>query len=366
MEVMDADELGALLEECRSGMRGERVAPTFMEICGYPHLEHVSSNVLAHFLDPQGGHGLGTLFLESLLDAMGKDWSDDDLGDVAIVREATVSTGGRIDLTITTNNLLIGIENKLFAGIQNPLGAYAEGLRQKAKTDDLELVLALLSLFSEETVGAGHPAFFHLTHRDFMNKVLDRLGPRGPQADAKSVMMVFDYAESMERLHEGSMMDENVLQVFREHEESLNDLLDHVGELQQDMRHKVKRVGSMVQHGSLKENTEQWFHRQRPKLFDVLVHDVNLTPDLRMAIDARLTPKGWAISIFRRGGPTQDLEEWLRERGVSVGREAPRGRLLPGGKTRFDYHEEKGVADRLTAFFEEVGRATGSASVTSR
>ena len=56
-----------LLDEFE-GLPGRISRPqTFMEIGGYPHYENVCSNFLAFFFDPEGPHGLSSLFLDALV-----------------------------------------------------------------------------------------------------------------------------------------------------------------------------------------------------------------------------------------------------------------------------------------------------------
>lgn len=63
------DTQAAALLDAFGRLKGRTNRPqTFMEIAGYPHYENACSNFLAFFFDPEGPHGLGNLFLHSLMD----------------------------------------------------------------------------------------------------------------------------------------------------------------------------------------------------------------------------------------------------------------------------------------------------------
>ena len=122
----DADAAQTLLDEFSKQVppRPER-PPTLMEISGYPHYENVCSNILAFFLDPGNPHGLGTLFLDALVQAGGIGEQGGEIGvNIQIRREETTRKGNRIDILIQSESHAIVIENKIFHEIGNPFEDY--------------------------------------------------------------------------------------------------------------------------------------------------------------------------------------------------------------------------------------------------
>ena len=90
--------------------------PTFMEIAGYPHFENVCSNILAFYLQPMNEHGFGTLFLDVLSTLINEGIAIDGQG-VDVRREEITGNRKRLDLVIESDNYIIGIENKIYAGL---------------------------------------------------------------------------------------------------------------------------------------------------------------------------------------------------------------------------------------------------------
>lgn len=87
---------------------------TIPVIFGRTHDENFISDYLAYVLDPQK-NGIGTGPLEALLDLCAKGRIDEPL-DNAIIRREYPLMGGRLDLLIQIgDNLVIGIENKIFS-----------------------------------------------------------------------------------------------------------------------------------------------------------------------------------------------------------------------------------------------------------
>ena len=111
----------ALLDEFRKVPRRVERPQTFMEIAGYPHYENVCSTFLAFFLKPEGPHGLGSLFLDALMDSVGMADGEEGLGgNVTVEREVGTKKGNRLDILIMPDPHAVLIENKIFAAVANP------------------------------------------------------------------------------------------------------------------------------------------------------------------------------------------------------------------------------------------------------
>lgn len=110
-----------------------------VELYGAPRLnafslfnpgENTISRIVQDILDPLGSHGQGSLFLNSLLVALGQERVDHG-APIQARREVRTSEGRRIDLVIETPTVLLGIENKPWAAQQpRQLADYLDALRQ--------------------------------------------------------------------------------------------------------------------------------------------------------------------------------------------------------------------------------------------
>lgn len=120
-----------------------------IELYGAPRLnsfvlfdpnENTLSRLVADLLDPQGTHGQGTVFLNAFLTSLRLPRVGPN-DPVRVRREAPTAEGRRIDLVIETPRLLLGIENKPWAG-QRPtqLRDYLDALNSWARARKVALV----------------------------------------------------------------------------------------------------------------------------------------------------------------------------------------------------------------------------------
>ena len=90
------------------------IEPTFLDISGFPHYENVCSNILQFFFQTNEAHGMGDLFIQSLLKTAGENISNTIIVN-EVFREQPTPSGKRLDIVITTDDYVVGIENKIYA-----------------------------------------------------------------------------------------------------------------------------------------------------------------------------------------------------------------------------------------------------------
>ncbi|MCP9762975.1 PD-(D/E)XK nuclease family protein [Lacihabitans soyangensis] len=137
--------------------------PNLLEIARVSHKELTVSNLYAYFLNKSESHGLGSLFLDSLIELL--PTNSFVIGDepIRIEREVyTFGTGKFIDVVITDGNQVIVIENKVYATLYNDLEAYKSHFKVK------NLVGIVLSSRKEQNTGG----FEAITHKEWLTKIL--------------------------------------------------------------------------------------------------------------------------------------------------------------------------------------------------
>lgn len=170
---MNIQTYSELITQFKSFSALQDVEQTFLEITGYPYFENVASNILEFFFDPEREHGLDTLFIEAILDTISQEWVLGDLENVSVEREAVTQSNYRLDLIIFTETFVIGIENKLFAAVDNDFSIYKRHLEYKL--GDRRLISILLSLFPVRPSPSLH-GFIPITYDDFFIRLLPRIG----------------------------------------------------------------------------------------------------------------------------------------------------------------------------------------------
>ena len=128
-------------EESRK--RGERF--NVFEMLGVAHYELTHSKIIAGFLNPQGSHGQGDLFLRLFLQTIeNKDEINIDTSKAKVYTEYGIGVKGRLDIFIDNGSYGFIIENKVYAG---------DGEEQLKRYND----------FAKEKYGEGNYIIYYLT-----------------------------------------------------------------------------------------------------------------------------------------------------------------------------------------------------------
>lgn len=297
-EAIRIEDFKKLLDEFKKLPDHVERPPTFMEIAGYPHYENVCSNILAFFMDPNESHGFGPLILDAL--ARVSDIAAADrggIGNVSIEREVITDSGNRIDILIESDERAILIENKIYANVSNPFGDYANFLNRRTP-EGLAKHKLLLTLYPTDE--GSNWGFTNLTYTNFVQEIRKLLGVYTSNADVRHLTLFLDFLNTLENLQKGSRMNSEFVKLLSEQTDAAENLFMKLTEFRKELRKKVQELGALLdvrEH----QNVEQWFWRERTKLFDTLVHDIRVSDDLLVLIDAAISPRGWEIDIFVRG-----------------------------------------------------------------
>ncbi|WP_456401434.1 PDDEXK-like family protein [Persephonella sp.] len=139
--------------------------------------ENKISDLIKILLESDGIHGQGTLFLEILVKKI-QEFKDKDIiidfSKVEIEREKTTDNNRRIDLLIKSDNFVIGIENKPWAGEQeNQVEDYFNYLRELSESKDFLLIYLhgfgeKPRSISKETVEKNSDKFLFTSYTKFL------------------------------------------------------------------------------------------------------------------------------------------------------------------------------------------------------
>lgn len=139
----------AKVAQQESRLRGEQF--NIFHACGVNHYETTHSAIIAEFLNPQGCHGQGDVYLKEFLDIVGKNGTLPvfDTSTASVFTEYVVPNG-RLDILITnTKNQAVIIENKIYAGDQcEQLKRYDEFAAEKYHAGNYAILY--LTLWGDE------------------------------------------------------------------------------------------------------------------------------------------------------------------------------------------------------------------------
>ena len=274
-------------------------APTTLELSGYPHLENVYSNILAFFLDPGREHGFGPLFLESLL-SVAEDEAIQGGEEIEVNREEITGTGNKIDLVISTDTLIVGIENKIFQELDNDLKDYGKHLDQKANGRRVCKILLGLNLPNKPKDEQKLSGFKPITYEAYFDEVLRRIGPVLIGSNDRYLRFLLEVIETVNHLTEGSAMNLEMLAFFQNHEKDVESLLGEVKTLKKDMRNQVTNLRGVLDISDLQDRNRPIQvkpYREDDKLFDSLEHYRKIEENFDPFTKTVLSLEGWRVEV---------------------------------------------------------------------
>src|SRR5688572_2107064 len=184
---MDLNEIKSFLE--KGIIKVKQKETTFLDIAGFPHYENVISNIYAYFFNPNQKHGLGSLFLDSLLELVDKNFI---FNSPKVFREFTTQKGGRIDLVISDQDKedkkVLIIENKMYHFLNNDLKDYYDSF------PDMKRRGVLLTI---NPVASYHDKFVNVTHQALLNKVFENLGPLILSIPEQSIFILKEFSKNL-------------------------------------------------------------------------------------------------------------------------------------------------------------------------
>lgn len=217
---------------------------TFLEIANQPHYENVISSIYAFYFDPEEEHGLGDLFINSLVRCMNRKHESEWLAnftDFGIYTEYPTKNG-RIDILLKNDDVAIIIENKIYHHFNNDLGEYSEYIQRQVNSDDgvYGLVLGL------KEINSNQDNFVSLTHKEFLNEVLQNIGEYLLEASDKYVTFLKDFYQNIINLSEKTMKN-NELEFYLTHQEKITDLVKLKRHYKDYIKSEVNKVCGMIE-----------------------------------------------------------------------------------------------------------------------
>ena len=276
-------------------------------ICGFPHYERVISNVLAFFLDNQREHGLGNLFIDTLLSFCGH--KDLDLN-YRVETETPTDKGKFIDIDIIGDEYRIIIENKINASLYNDLNEYFKFASKNGRT-----VIAFVLSLKPLDPGINKKYTF-ITYEKLFKELRRRMGEYVVGANQNYLSLFFDLVKNIDNLQGRDSMDYEFIKFVKENQDAVNLMNEKIKSLQYEMRKTVKSVNSLVEDAISSKKIRQWPWRVLPYLEDTAVTDIDFG-NVGIGIDSILNLTGWHFGVFiRRANEEFDLETFLKNRSI--------------------------------------------------
>jgi len=295
---------------------------TFMQVTGYPHFENVCSNILAFFFDPKEEHNLNNLFIRSLLETAGEEMIS-NVDTVVIEREFCTSNNNRLDITIKSNSILVGIENKLYSKVYNDLHDYKNECKRLANREGLRCYMIILSLIDEKAISATN-GYFNVTYDMFIEKIRKNIGDYINDANNTWVIYLKDFMKTISSLYgRDNNMNTQLLEFIRKNSEEVDKFYMEINELKKQMKSKTKQLKNLfddqLNEYTKKMNITSWCFNNERYLTSSHVIDIEKIDGQKLTVETFIDSFGWHISYFIRTEMKEKkrvLEDQLNKLGV--------------------------------------------------
>jgi hypothetical protein len=133
---------------------------------------------------------------------------------IDVETERVTSNGNRLDLLIETENFIIGIENKIYHGLLNPLSDYSDLIKReenkKEKKSSYKLVLSL-NRIKDPIIEKNE--FINITHLDLVSKVGEYIGAYLVEANSDYLLFLKNYIINIKNMS-GQVKDNDKISHF--------------------------------------------------------------------------------------------------------------------------------------------------------
>ncbi len=187
--------------------------PTFMDLCqmGGDRFEERCSQILSFYFNPDAPHNLRGLLLKSLFDAAKIDIPY-SVRSVRTLTEEMASDGKFIDITVVGENFVIAIENKIGAGLYNPLDSYADYINANYKDKEYQIFIVLsarIIVDSAEIKKMEENHYKYVNYSSLFNAIKSNIGFYAVDADQSYLTFLFDFIRTIEKRFYNTNMELN-------------------------------------------------------------------------------------------------------------------------------------------------------------
>lgn len=288
---------------------------TFMEISGYPHYENVCSNILSFYLNSKEEHKMKDIVLKTLLKIVKKKEVaikiDVNLSNMNVFREYITEDGNRIDIVLQNDEIAIGIENKVMAGVYNDLKDYANTI-EKINNNAVKV---LLSLHDESSIAKANE-FINITYNEFFDELKINLMD---YEDIKNKWYIYliEFIKTLEGVKLEKDMEEEINEWVKNHQEDINHFYELLNLAQNNMNKKLNEYGKTLEEKVAGEYKVKYWNDN-----DIKGGAFILLGNLGCNLDAFLTINGWSLglNLWRKSNQTK-IKQALRENQFEIIRE---------------------------------------------
>ena len=272
----------------------EKIKPeekTLFEVSGISHHENVISNILAFYFNPKEEHKLNDLLICSLLKVAKrknkKISTDIDTLHFNVYREYKTLKGNRIDILLENDEIVMGIENKIYASLYNDLDDYSKTLDEINKRSIK--ILLTLNKIDEKFIKSG---FINITYHEFLFELSNDL-KKYKDINNKWYIYLNDFINNMERIEVNNKMENEINDWINKHKREIKDFYKLLNTAQNN-------INKQIQNYEIKFN-EKTKNKEKIKHYlcgTEVANTAYIVFDFGCNLDVKLNTEKWRIGIY--------------------------------------------------------------------
>ena len=226
-QIAEWEELLQKAEELFSLLGTQQNPTTIIEAVGYETKETFCSALLAFFFKSQESHKLSDLFVYSLLEVVKDKTNDDNIETDEFINsyaktEYTTEAGNRIDILITTDKYIIGIENKIYAAAYNDFKNYEKTVKYLTEKHNPKPkdICVLLSLYKQPK--PKESSFIPISYDEFFERVKKNLGIYVVDADPGHLQFLLHFMKTIQNLTMNDQRNETMKDFLQDGDNAKN------------------------------------------------------------------------------------------------------------------------------------------------
>lgn len=259
---MEVTEIEQLLTDFAT-LRKEVKQPTYLEICKYPRrrFEEICSRLLCFYLAPNKEHGFGELFLHSLFQLLAPEKEFHFKSDKIRVISEENAEGKRLDILIYSDTFVVGIENKISAGLYNPLEAYKNRIQLYGSDNIYRVVLSLHKLLSKEDLAFIEAnGFSNLTYDQYFRQIRQNLSAFKATCNEKYLHDLNDFIETLENMKDNRILNEELSHYFFDNAGKIDSLITLYNQFNNKTAAlQTERIAELKEKISELTNNDKWW-----------------------------------------------------------------------------------------------------------
>jgi hypothetical protein len=285
--------------------------PTYLEICKYPRrrFEEICSRLLCFYLAPNKEHRFGELFLRSLFKLLSPEKEFHFRSDKIHVISEENAEGKRLDILVYSDTFVIGIENKITAGLYNTLEAYKNRIQLYGSDNIYRVVLSLRKLSSKTDLAFIETnGFTNLTYNQYFNQIKQNLPAFEGTCNEKYLHHLNDFIETLENMTANNILNEELSDYFFDNAERIDNLITLYNQFNnKTTSRQTERIAELKEKICELTRTDRWWAWED---WDLGFNEFNLNkPKIGIESSFEAT-KGNPLGIFHIMITAWNLKDW--------------------------------------------------------